>query len=137
MGEGELSLLIASRADVKRFMKYVVVLPCGCWLWIGARSRGKGNRLWYGSFSFYCPVLKKRRTVRAHRFSVEVLGKRECPPGHDRDHECELSLCVNPECIEIVSKVVNQVRKVTRRRGRDVNALNRALEMYDGPRSLA
>lgn len=128
-------MIQASRSDVVRFMKYVVVLPCGCWLWVGARSRGgnkKGQRVWYGSFSFYCPTLKKRRTVRAHRFSSEVLGREPCPPGHDRDHKCELSLCVNPECIEVVPKSVNQERKVERRRSREVNALDRALEMYDG-----
>lgn len=106
-------------------MRYVVVLPCGCWLWVGARSRGRGNRLWYGSFRL------GKRTVRAHRFAVEVLGKRACPPGHDRDHKCEFSLCVNPGCIEIVSKKVNQERKVDRRARRDVNALAMALEMYD------
>lgn len=126
-----MTLLQATRADVERFMRFVVVLPCGCWLWVGARSRGKGNRLWYGSFSFWCPQLKKRRTVRAHRFSSEVLGKKHCPPGHDRDHNCELSLCVNPECIEVVPKAVNQERKVLRRRSRDVSALERALEMYN------
>lgn len=118
-------------------MKYVVVLPCGCWLWVGARSRGKGNRLWYGSFSFYCPNLKKRRTVRAHRFSMEVLAGRDCPPGHDRDHVCELSLCVNPECIEIVSKVVNQERKVTRRRSREGSEIETALKMYDAAQERA
>jgi hypothetical protein len=124
------SLLQATEADVRRFMSYVVVLPSGCWYWCGARSRGRGNRLWYGSFSFWCPRLRKRRTVRAHRFSSEVLGKKECPPGHDRDHQCEFSLCVNPECIEVVLKRVNGERKVERRRCRTVNGLERALEMF-------
>lgn len=35
--------------DVKRFFRYVEKLPNGCWYWTGARSRGKGNRKWYGS----------------------------------------------------------------------------------------
>ncbi len=124
-------MLQATAADVRRFMKYVVPLPCGCWLWVGARSRGRGNRLWYGSFSFYCPQLKKRRTVRAHRFSSEVLGGQHCPPGHDRDHNCELSLCVNPGCIEVVPKTINQERKVSRRRGREVNIVDVALGLHD------
>jgi len=82
-----MTLLQATRADVERFMKYVVVLPCGCWLWTGARSRGggkAGQRVWYGSFRFYCQARRKRITVRAHRFADEVLRKRPCPPGHDR-----------------------------------------------------
>lgn len=130
-----MSLIEATHADVTRFMRYVVVLPCGCWLWVGARSRGggkKGQKVWYGSFSYHCARLKKRVTVRAHRFASEVLGKKHCPPGHDRDHKCELSLCVNPECIEVVPKAVNQERKVTRRRSRESNALERALEMFHG-----
>lgn len=115
-------------------MKYVVVLPCGCWLWVGARSRGggkKGQRVWYGSFSFYCPQIKKRRTVRAHRFSSEVLGKKACPPGYDREHTCELSLCVNPGDIEIVPKVVNHERKIERHRARGPSPLELALEMFN------
>lgn len=121
------SLIQASRKDVERFMRYVIVLQSGCWLWTGARSRGAGNRLWYGSFRV------GHRTVRAHRFASEVLGRQHCPPGHHRDHKCELSLCVNPDCIEVVEKSVNQERKVERRReGRYKSAFARALELFDG-----
>lgn len=105
-----MTLLRANADDIKRFFKYVDKLPNGCWFWTGARSRGKGNRKWYGSFRL------GGRTVRAHRFAVEVLGGRECPPDHHRDHECCFSLCVNPDHIEVVHKTVNQERKVARRR---------------------
>lgn len=105
-----MSLLVANEADIARFMKYVEKLPCGCWFWTGARSRGKGNRKWYGSFRL------GKRTIRAHRFASEVLGKSECPPEHDRDHTCQFSMCVNPKHIEVVHKTVNQARKVERRR---------------------
>lgn len=105
-----MSLLRANIDDIKRFFKYVDKLPNGCWFWTGARSRGKGNRKWYGSFRL------GGRTVRAHRFAVEVLGGRECPADHHRDHECCFSLCVNPDHIEVVHRTVNQERKVARRR---------------------
>lgn len=94
--------------DVKRFMSKVDKLPNGCWFWTGARSRGKGNRKWYGSFRV------GRHVVRAHRFSCEILGGRLCPPEHHRDHTCMFSLCVNPDHIEVVHKVVNQERKMKR-----------------------
>jgi len=123
-----MTLLTATEADVRRFMRYVVVLPNGCWFWIGARSAGGGNRLPYGSFSLV--INGHKRIVRAHRFSSEVLGKQPCPPGHDRDHLCEFSLCVNPECIEVVLKKVNGERKTERRRGRETSGMERALEMY-------
>lgn len=101
-----MSLLQATPEDVERFMRYVDKLPNGCWFWTGARSRGKGNRKWYGSFRL------GKRTVRAHRFASEVLGQEVCPPGHHRDHLCCFSLCVNPAHIEVVTREENQRRKV-------------------------
>lgn len=107
-------------ADVNRFMGYVLQLPgrlilpegrvtSACWPWLGARSRGSGNRLWYGSFRL------GRRTVRAHRFSCEaVAGLPPLPEGWHRDHICVFSLCVNPEHIEYVSSEENQQRKMGR-----------------------
>lgn len=121
-------LIQATAADVERFMRYVVVLKSGCWLWIGGKSRGagkKGQKVWYGSFRV------GRRTVRAHRFSSEVLGKQVCPPGYSRDHLCEFSLCVCPDCIEVVPKRVNQERMVaSRAENRHKKATARALAMY-------
>lgn len=103
-------MLEASEADIERFYGKVDILPNGCWYWTGARSRGQGNKKWYGSFRL------GNRTVRAHRFAAEVLGGKHCPPGHDRDHTCCFSMCVNPEHIEIVTKEVNQERRRERQR---------------------
>lgn len=105
-------MLTATPADRARFMAMVDVLPCGCWFWTGARSRGRGNRKWYGSFHV------AGRTVRAHRFAAEALAGLECPPGHHRDHVCQFSLCVNPAHLEVVTHAENQARKVARRKGR-------------------
>jgi hypothetical protein len=98
-------MIHATQADIDRFMRYVDKLPNGCWFWTGARSRGKGNKKWYGSFRV------GKHSVRAHRFSCDVLKKQPCPPGYDRDHTCRFSLCVCPEHIEVVTKVVNQERR--------------------------
>jgi len=94
-------------ADVERFLSYVEVLDSGCWYWTGARSRGKGNKKFYGSFSV------EKRTVRAHAFSCAVAGI-ECPEGFHRDHTCNFSMCVNPNHFECVSREINQERKVMR-----------------------
>lgn len=99
-------MLKARPEDVERFMLYVEKLPNGCWFWTGARSRGKGNRKWYGSFRL------GKRTVRAHRFAAEVLGLQPCPDGHHRDHLCAFSLCVNPAHLETVTREENQARKM-------------------------
>ena len=61
-------------ADIARFMVNVDKLPCGCWFWQGGRSRGAGNKKWYGSFWVF-------------------------------------SLCVNPDCIEIVTSLENAARR--------------------------
>jgi hypothetical protein len=104
-------MIHATEKDISRFMGYVDKLPNGCWYWTGARSRGKGNRKWYGSFNI------KGRVVRAHRFASEVLGEQQCPPGFHRDHKCHFSMCVNPKHIEIVTHEENQERKMARKRG--------------------
>jgi len=104
-----MSLLHATEADIARFMRYVEKLPNGCWYWTGARSRGKGNRKWYGSFRL------GKRSVRAHRFSSEVLNKHECPPGHHRDHDCCFSMCVCPDHIKVMTASENQQLKMERK----------------------
>lgn len=96
--------------DVQRFMGYVDRLQSGCWYWTGGRSRGKGNRKWYGSFKV------GGKTVRAHRFACEAIGKLACPAGHHRDHTCNFSMCVNPAHFEIVTHAENQRRKMARRK---------------------
>jgi hypothetical protein len=99
-----------TQADVERFIRLVDVLPSGCWYWLGARSRGGGNRKFYGSFRVGGEV------VRAHRFASEALGGKECPKGSHRDHTCGFSMCVNPAHIEVVSHAENQNRKMARRK---------------------
>jgi hypothetical protein len=108
----------ATQAEIDRFMKHVDKLPCGCWFWTGARSRGQGNKKWYGTFY----VNRKIGRVRAHRFACEVIGKKgPLPKGHDRDHKCVFSLCVNPDCLEYVPKEINQSRRMDRRRSEKEN----------------
>ena len=99
-----------SDADVARFLSFVEVLPCGCWYWTGARSRGKNrSRKWYGTFYY------KGRHVRAHRFSDEVLSRRgPLPPGHHRDHTCHFSMCVRLDHIERVTHEENELRRQAR-----------------------
>ena len=103
-------MLERDEADVERFLSYVLPLLNGHWLWLGARSRGAGNRAWYGSFR-----TRRQGVVRAHRYASEVLGGQECPAGHHRDHACCFSLCVRPEHLEVVTHAENQRRKMDRR----------------------
>lgn len=98
-----------TQSDIERFIRLVDVLPCGCWYWLGARSRGKGNRKYYGTFRV------GGKSIRAHRFAAEALGGKTCPKGFHRDHTCQFSMCVNPAHIQIVSHAENQRLKISRK----------------------
>lgn len=97
--------------DKRRFMSYVVKHPCGCWFWIGGRSRGKGNKAWYSSFWV------DGRTRRGHIVAAVMFGNGHTS-GHHEDHTCNFTLCVNPEHIETVTHAENQRRKIARQRER-------------------
>jgi len=104
-------VIVSDPEEIARFMSYVDVLPSGCWFWTGARSRGGGNRKWYGSFR-----TRTHGVVRVHRFSDEVFNRRELPGGYHRDHTCVFSLCVCPDHVEHVTHEENQRRKMERAR---------------------
>lgn len=96
---------MALKNDIARFMSKVDKLPNGCWFWTGARSRGRGNKKWYGSFHF------RGRVIRAHVFAHDILAKKHCPQGYHRDHTCHFSMCVNPDHLEAVPSQVNNHRR--------------------------
>lgn len=71
---------------IDRFMDKVEIVPeSGCWIWTGGM---KDDR--YGSFYI------AGQCVRAHRFSVEYFHGIKIPDGHVIIHECDNTLCVNP-----------------------------------------
>lgn len=86
--------------DIARFLRRCRV-DGKCLIWDGAKSRGRGNTAWYGSF------WTQGKTVRAHKFyAVAVLGLRPAANGSDHlDHHCSNSLCVS--CVICVPSSVN------------------------------
>ena len=62
-----------------------------CWLWLAGCS-GDG----YGAFWF------EGKTVRAHRFSLWLVG-RNIPEGMQPDHLCEVTICIRPEHIKVTT----------------------------------
>lgn len=93
-------------AALYRFMSKVKIqdgpiVGSPCWIWLGAKSRGAGKRVWYGSFWY------EGKMIRAHVYSSKEIRKQECPKGFERHHECEDSLCVCPDHIEIVTQQQN------------------------------
>lgn len=95
--------------DVARFLAKTMRHPSGCLIWLGAKSRGKGKKLWYGTFYV------KGKLVRAHKFACVALGTgTEC--GNDVDHTCHFSLCVEHTHLESVPPAINQERRLNRAR---------------------
>lgn len=84
--------------DLERLMSKVQPEPnSGCWLWLGANN-------------YKYPCIKIHRKQRyAHRVSYE-LHKRPIPKGLDIDHLCKVTLCVNPDHLEAVTRKVNVLR---------------------------
>lgn len=82
------------KRKIDRFMKYVNKIECGCWRWTG-HIHPNG----YGQFD----------SGLAHRFSYEYfVGK--IPDGLQIDHLCRNRWCVNPEHLEPVTYIENQLR---------------------------
>jgi hypothetical protein len=70
-----------------------------CWMWAGAPNRDGG----YGTHR-----TKTGRPV-AHRYAYELLVG-PIPDGLDLDHLCRVRMCVNPEHLEPVTRLVNNRR---------------------------
>lgn len=77
--------------------------PEGCWLWIGGPARAP-----------YGLAHHEGRTISAHRLSfIAFVGP--IPDGHQIDHLCRNTRCVNPAHLEAVSAAENVRRERARR----------------------
>lgn len=74
----------------------------GCWIWIGAR---RGRNGCYGRFEVGGVA------ITAHRISYREL-RGPIPSGMTLDHLCRVTLCVNPDHLEIVTGRENTLRGV-------------------------
>lgn len=94
-------------SDIRRFAKYVE-RKGNCLLWRGGRSRGKGNKQWYGSFWVRAVGGRRGKSVRAHKFAaVAILGLRPAQ-GQEVDHGCHATRCVS--CLSVLSQQANQAK---------------------------
>lgn len=82
-----------------------------CWEWTGYVDRN-------GYARAYDPARPRgRRTDWAHRVSYEHY-KGSIPSGHEIDHTCQNTICVNPDHLDAVSKA-EHVARTMRRLGKD------------------
>lgn len=67
----------------------------GCWFWEGGLDKE-------GYGKFYC----KNKTLKAHRYSYELIVG-SIPKDLVIDHLCRVRSCVNPDHMEVVTRVEN------------------------------
>lgn len=107
-----------AKPELERFLEKIEIAPNGCWEWSGARTKG------YGKFAAGRTVDKTRRIVLAHRFAYEAF-KGPIPEGLEPDHLCRNHGCVNPDHLEVVTRLENvrrgEVRNSNRRRGEAIS----------------
>lgn len=97
-----------SRCDKDALTRFFERVAVGdCWEWSAARSNGYGY--------FYPPGAS--RSVGAHRWLYQQLVG-GIPAGMELDHLCRNRRCVNPDHLEVVTKLENM------RRGYGVGTLN-------------
>lgn len=87
----------------ERFERHYIPEPnSGCWLWLSSivtPTKGYGSYGLIGNPDWR----SKNRQLYAHRVSYE-LHVGEIPAGHDIDHNCRNTLCVNPDHLQPRSK---------------------------------
>lgn len=85
-----------------------------CWGWIAARDKRASTP--YGKISIYNKERGKPVMRQAHIVSYETfIGP--VPAGHEIDHTCRNTFCVNPGHLEAVLPSVNKDRRVYKSRG--------------------
>jgi HNH endonuclease len=67
-----------------------------CWLWTGQTRKG------YGALDF------RKKKMGAHRVSWEIHNDK-IPDGHLIHHKCEVTLCVNPDHIELRTALTHPI----------------------------
>lgn len=87
------------------FWKKVVVDEAGCWRWCGSKTRD-------GHGIAACKVDGKWGSRLAHRYVYQTLVEK-VPEGLVCDHLCEVTCCVNPGHLQIVTQRVNVLRSRT------------------------
>ena len=134
----------AMKEKTKRFMEKVQFLSNGCWLWIGARKRGrerKGIAPLYGAFGL------NGKTINAHVVSY-LFFNGMIKAGLEIDHLCRNTLCVNPAHLEAVTHSINckrglcgehrkeECKKITHcPKGHEYNSQNTYINKHTGHRS--
>jgi HNH endonuclease len=96
--------MVAARSTADRFHeKYEPITESGCWIWLGAETKGYGT------------IKHNGATVSAHRVSY-LLHRGPIPNGLWVLHRCDTPLCVNPEHLFLGTPLDNERDKISKGR---------------------
>lgn len=83
----------------------------GCWIWTGKSTRSRKKELRYPRINVR--VDGKHKTLFAHRVMVAIVEGRPIEEEHEPDHLCYNTMCINPDHLEEVHRLVNRARRRT------------------------
>jgi hypothetical protein len=82
-----------------KLLRNCVKTPTGCWRWQGALDKDG-----------YAVVRVGKKVRRGHDVTWEIFHGRPIPPGHQPDHVCRNTSCVNPAHLDLVTCGENKRR---------------------------
>lgn len=103
--------------DIKRFISKIIQQPNGCWHYIGAKDADGYGMFWYNG-----------KTIGAHRFSAEFLGKLNVSNACVC-HSCDNPICVNPRHLFIGTSQQNTADR--HKKGRSVKGSSVGTSVYN------
>jgi Zinc-binding loop region of homing endonuclease len=79
----------------------------GCWVWTAAIDDRPGR----GYPRINMRIDGKHRSLRAHRVMAQVFHPTPLTPEDEVDHLCYNTRCINPDHLDVVTKLVNLSRR--------------------------
>jgi len=81
----------------------------GCWIWKGKSTLSRSKKVTYPRINVR--IGGKHKTLFAHRVMVAVIEGRPLESEEEPDHLCHVTMCINPDHLERVHRLVNRARR--------------------------
>jgi hypothetical protein len=96
------------RDTQERLLARSVLLPDGCWMWMGRVEANGYARIGFYAGGGRAAPGRGAKNKEVHRVAFEVFKCEHIPEGHDVDHSCRFTLCINPAHLRAVPAAQNR-----------------------------